>query len=316
MTLEGCVPSMGMPLPGLDDEEGPRVHPDLPFVVDAHVHLFADRLFEAIWRWFGMHGWPIRYKLHAPEVLDFLFSRGVGHVVALHYAHKPGMARAMNTFLAEVARASPRVTAVATVFPGEPGARQILEEGFALGLKGVKLHCHVQSFAPDEEPLHEIYSTCEDHDLPLVIHAGREPRSAAYKVDPHLLCSAERMERVLRDHPKLRVVVPHLGADEFDEYERLLERHDHLWLDTTMMMADYFPDVDPTRMVHARPDRIMYGTDFPNLPYSWDRELRRLARAGVRDATLPALLGGTARALFRIAADQVAAPAASAGKEK
>ena len=42
----------------------------------------------------------------------------------------------------------------------------------------------------------------------------------------------------------------------------------------------------PERLVTMRPARIMYGTDFPILPYAWDRELSRIARAGFSDATL------------------------------
>jgi predicted TIM-barrel fold metal-dependent hydrolase len=206
----------------------------------------------------------------------------------------------MNAFVAELAKSSGRISGLATVFPGEEGARTILDEAFAMGLAGVKLHCHVQCFAPDADALHEVYEACEAHDRPLVMHAGREPASEGYACDAHVLCTADRVDRVLRDHPRLRLCVPHLGADEFDAYERLLERHDRLWLDTTMVVADYFPCPSPQRIVAARPDRIFYGTDFPNLPYAWDRELSRLAKAGFPEASLEQVLGGTAKAFFRI----------------
>jgi len=286
------------PLGAKDDTEGARVPSSLPPIVDAHVHLFPDRVFAAIWRWFDTFGWPIRYKLETPAVIEFLLSRGVERVVGLHYAHKPGIARAMNTFMAEVQKKEARVHGVATVYPGEEGAAAILEEAFAMGLRGVKLHCHVQAFAADQDSMHEIYAACARHDAPLVIHAGREPRAAAYPVDTHAVCGAERVDRVLRGYPKLRLCVPHLGADEFDAYEVLLERHDNLWLDTTMMLAEYFPVTTPTRLVTMRPDRVMYGSDFPNLPYAWDRELSRITRYEKRDDALVSLLGGTARAFF------------------
>ncbi len=294
-----CLDGFAMPLGALDDVAGERVPQGLPPVIDAHVHLFPDGLFEAIWRWFNQHGWPIRYPLKTPEAIAFLKARGVSHVVALTYAHKPGMARALNAYAAELAREHPFVTALGTVLPGEPDAAAIVEEAFALGLRGLKLHCHVQCFAPDSAELGPIYEACARHGLPLVMHAGREPRSAAYRIDPHTLCSAERTARVLRNHPTLKLCVPHLGADEFDPYLALLERHEHLWLDTTMMLAEYFP-MRPSPLFFARPERILYGTDFPNLPYAWDRELRRLGAHGVRDNDLPAVLGENARRLFGI----------------
>ena len=287
-----------LPLPSLNDAEGERLPRGLPPVVDAHVHLFPERVFEAVWRWFEAYGWPIRYRLHTEQVLKFLFARGVTRVVALHYAHKPGMARALNAYMAEVCGREPRVTGLATVFPGEEGAREILESAFASGLRGVKLHCHVQCFAPDAPQLEEVYEICERHERPVVIHAGREPASPHYRCDPYALCSAERLERVLRAHPRLRVCVPHLGADEFDAYERLLERHDNLWLDTTMAVAEYFPGPVPERLVRCRPDRILYGTDFPNLPYAWDREVHKIAAMRLGDDAEAKLLGGNAVALY------------------
>ncbi len=294
-----------MPLPPIDEEEGTEVDPSLGVargsLVDAHVHLFPDRLFEAIWRWFDVHGWPIRYKLKTPDVIAFALARGVGHIVALHYAHKPGIARGMNAYMAEVVRTNPRVTGMATVMPGEPDAPRILEDAFASGLRGVKLHCHVQCFAPDAPALAEIYETCIRHDMPLVIHAGREPKSNGYKCDPHTLCHVDRTEAVLRAYPTLRLAVPHLGADEFEGYQRLLERHDNLWLDTTMALASYFEDdARAFRIVEARPDRIMYGTDFPNIPYAWDRELKRIAARRLPEAALASVLGETARSFYKI----------------
>ena len=69
---------------------------------------------------------------------------------------------------------------------------------------------------------------------------GREPASEHYKCDVRALCAVERIERVLREPRSCSLCVPHLGADEFDGYARLLERYDNLWLDTTMVVADYF----------------------------------------------------------------------------
>ena len=287
-----------LPLPALNDEEGAHLPRSLPPVVDAHVHLFPDGVFEAIWRWFDTHGWPIRYKLHTPKVVDFLFTRGVSRFVALHYAHKPGMARALNEYVAAVQRSDARVIGLATVFPGEPGARALLRDAFAAGLHGVKLHCHVQCFAPDAPELHEVYETCVEFDRPLLMHAGREPASPAYKCDPYALCAVDRVERVLRAHPKLKLCVPHLGADEFDGYEGLLERYDNLWLDTTMLAADYFPMKPTRRLFEVRPEHILYGTDFPNIPYAWDREIRQLLKMKFSTDVEVGMLGRNALQLY------------------
>lgn len=288
------------PKTALTDPEGARVPVGLPPVIDAHVHLFPDRVFEAVWRWFDRHGWPIRYKLHSPQVLEFLFSRGITRVVALHYSHQPGMARALNAYLAELARADPRVTGLATVLPGEADAGEILDEAFRAGLQGVKLHCHVQCFSPDADEVREIYVACERARKPIVIHAGKEPSNPHYRCDTRAICSAERIQHVLEEHPRLKLCVPHLGVDEFGAYERLLERYEGLWLDTTMVLAGYLPIELPIRLLKCRPERIMYGTDFPNIPYAWDRELRRLLELALTAEDQARILGANAREFFNI----------------
>ena len=281
----------------LNDPEGSYLPTSLPPVIDAHVHLFPDRMFEAIWRWFDTHGWPIRYKLKTPAVIEHLLARGVEQIVALHYSHKPGIARSLNRYMAEISASHPRVMGLATVFPGEPESREILEEAFETGLGGVKLHCHVQAFAPDSAALEPVYQACIAAGRPLIMHAGREPSSPAYPIDPYTLCAVDRVEAVLRSYPELRLCVPHLGADEFSGYARLLERYDSLWLDTTMSGADYFDIPFPMEAIERRPERVMYGTDFPNIPYAWDREVKALSRR-CKEEVLEAILGGNARTFY------------------
>ena len=288
------------PLPLLGDPEGEYLPAALPFTVDAHVHLFPDHLFSAVWQWFEQFGWPIRYRLTSPEIINFLLSRGVNHIVALHYAHKPGVARDLNSYMAKLSQSHSAVTAMATVFPGEKKAADILEDAFQSGLHGVKLHCHVQCFDMNSRQMNEIYEVCSGHQKPLIMHVGREPKSPAYACDPYVLCSADKLEKVLRDYPDLNICVPHLGADEFDAYRQMLLKYDNLWLDTTMTLADYLPMDYFPKLIEMRTDRIMFGTDFPNLPYAWDREIRRLIGLNLPDTALERILGKNAMKFYSI----------------
>jgi uncharacterized protein len=289
-----------LPLPSLDDPEGDGIPSSFPPVVDGHVHIFPEPMFEAIWEWFSQFAWPVRYRLHSEAVIEFLISRGVHHIVALHYAHKPGIARLLNEFMAGLCGRHPEITGTAAVFPGETDVKEILEDAFRLGLRGVKLHAHVQCFTLDSPAMHEIYEICSAHGRPLIMHVGREPRNPnyPYPVDPYLICAAEKVERVLRDYPALKVCVPHMGADEFDAYTRMVEQYDNLWLDTTMVFAGYLPGADAPDLARMRMDRVLYGTDFPNIPYAWDRELKRLTGMGLTDDHLEMILGANAMRLF------------------
>lgn len=294
------IGGLALPLPVIDEPEGERLPPGLPPVVDAHVHIFPDALFDAVRAWFDDHAWQVRYRLGAAEIVDFLHARGLAHLVLLQYAHRPGIAGELNRFMAGVCRGRPWVSGLATVFPGEEGAANLLAEAFAAGLAGVKLHAHVQCFTLDGAPLAEVCRACAEAGKPLLVHAGREPWSAHYPCDPYAICRAEHVERLLREYPDLDICVPHLGADEFDAYRRLLERHDNLWLDTTMALGDFFPFEGIPPLTELRADRLLYGTDFPNVPYAWDREIRRIAAMGLPRDRLEGLLFRNAAALFRI----------------
>ena len=282
----------------LTEPEGARVPVGLR-VFDAHVHLFPEPVFRALWRWFETHAWPIRYRLMAEEVISFLESRGVERMTALVYSHRPGMATVLNRFVAELGRAHSAVVPLGTVLPGEPDAAAVVREALGkLALRGLKLHCHVQRMAPDDPRLDEVYRLASEAEKPVLIHAGREPTNAAYGLDTRALCGVDAVERVLQRFPKLKLIVPHLGADEFVEYGALLERYPNLWLDTTMMVGDYFPIGPPAGMLARHVDRLLYGTDFPNVPYAWDRELVRLAAMPFTPEQRERLFWGNAAELF------------------
>ncbi len=288
------------PLPFVNDPEGDRVPDSLPYIVDAHVHLFPDHLFSSVWKWFDNFGWRIRYRLTSEEVINFLLSRGVDHIVALHYAHKPGLARELNAYMADICRSHSQITAMATVYPGEKDAAAILEQAFQDGLGGVKLHSHVQCFEVNGEVMDEIYEVCSARRKPLIMHVGREPKSPAYRCDPYELCRADKLERVLKEYPQLSVCVPHLGADEFDAYQGMLDKYDNLWLDTTMTLAQYLPMDYFPKLAEMRADRIIFGSDFPNLPYAWDREIKQLVQQNLPPNALTKILGQNALEFYHI----------------
>jgi len=212
-------------------------------------------------------------------------------VVALQYAHKPGMAGFVNSYMARLCEEFlGQVIGLATIFPGEEGAKQILSQAFDAGLSGVKLHAHVQCFDMNSKELDEIYQICQEKNKPMVMHVGREPKSEHYLCDPYEICGIDKVETVLRAYPGLKLCVPHLGFDETDSYLNLVREYDNLWLDTAMVLTDYFPQGNPKNFKNYPLHRIMYGSDFPNIPYAWDRELIWLAKAGLSEGVLDRLL--------------------------
>jgi uncharacterized protein len=286
-------------MPSLHDPEDAWVPAGLPAVIDAHVHIFPRSIFSAIWKWFDEHGWHIRYQMNSTQIFEFLFVHGVKHIIAFQYAHKAGIAKGLNDYMAEkCSMSNGRVTGLATVYPGEKNAEIILQEGFDSGLAGLKLHAHVQCFDMNSDAMNCLYECCKTNKKPIVMHVGREPKSSAYRCDPYQLCGAEKLERIVKNFPDLKICVPHLGFDEILPYKKMIEKYDNLWLDTTMAIADYFPITGAIDLNCYRSDRIIYGSDFPNIPYAWDRELKILKAADLPSNVMDRILNRNATDFF------------------
>lgn len=293
-------------MPSINDREGVYVPAGLPAIVDAHVHIFPGNIFSAIWRWFDENAWHIRYQMTTSQIFDFLLLRGIKHIIALQYAHRPGIAKQLNRYMSEKCREyDQQVTGVATVFPGEDDAETILQEAFDDGLSGLKLHAHVQCFDMNADYMDRLYECCRTNQKPIVMHAGREPKSTAYSCDPHQLCRADKLERILKDFPGLKICVPHMGFDEIAAYRDMVEKYDNLWLDTTMAITDYFSIAEKIDLGQYRSDRIMYGSDFPNIPYAWDRELKNLKSADISQKTLEKVSCRNAADFFSLKLDLI-----------
>lgn len=288
-------------LPYHDDPEGNTLPKGISRVIDAHVHVFPDGIFSAVREWFDAYAWKIRYQQTSEDLIAFLLERGVAHVVALQYAHKPGIAAPLNDYMLSLCQRFPgRVTGMATVFPGEEGATRILTDAFEKGLGGVKLHVHVQCFDLNSPQMEEICDICASGKKPLVVHAGREPKSEQYRCDPYELCRAEKVAAILNNFPGLKLCVPHLGFDETAAYAKLAQKFENLRLDTAMVLTDYFPAHTRAPLSRFPLDRVMYGSDFPNIPYAWDRELKFLSGSGLNPEDLDHLLFKTAARFFNI----------------
>lgn len=267
-------------------------------LIDAHVHLFPDRLAQAIRRWFDAHAWDIQHRVGVDEALQTLRDGGIDACVVLPYAHKPGIADALNDFTLELAKQHPMVWPCCTVFPGEDGNERRLDEALSGPFRGVKIHCHVMKIAPDDPALDVVWRASARWRKPVTIHCGPEPSLPGYGVDTHDVSGAARLRKALDRHPGAIAIVPHLGVDETGQFEAMLAEYPGLYLDTTMACTGYFPYEPSPEIIRRHPSRILYGTDFPNLPYAWDRELKALKSLKLPPADEALVLGGNAARLF------------------
>jgi hypothetical protein len=110
---------------------------------------------------------------------------------------------------------------------------------------------------------------------------------------------------VLTAFPRLRLIVAHMGLPEYADFLDLADRYDGVHLDTTMAFTDFTEDFLPFPQ-RALPrladlgDRILLGTDFPNIPYPYLHQLRALERLGLGPDWLRAVCHDNAARLFGV----------------
>lgn len=246
----------------LDDDRRPAF--SLPYpIIDIHTHLMPERLFAAVRAYFKAHLWHPRYDAPAEDLVEILLASGVKRFVFMPYAHRGDMSRSLNHWAANVQNAfTPHAIAFGTFHPDDGDLLpELVDEGFkTLGLRGAKLHPQVGRFALDDPRLDPLYERSVEYGRVLLIHAGRRPEPSEY-------VGARAFGRLMRRHPRLRVIVAHAGADEFEAFFDLCAVHQGVYLDTALVFNKFLGGPPPIERVLEFQDRVLYGSDFPNIPY-------------------------------------------------
>ena len=89
------------------------------------------------------------------------------------------------------------------------------------------------------------------------------------------------MLEVLRRHPWLTAVSAHMGAPEYLEFLEMAEEFERVHLDTTMAFTGFFEEMAPfprdlLPRLRDLGDRVLLGSDFPNIPYPYAHQLESL----------------------------------------
>jgi len=278
-------------------------------MIDVHTHLHPPKLFAAIRRWFAERStWDVSAQPTEPaDVAAALRAAGVERFVFFSYAHKPGIAADLNAWLTAASRAIGGYgLPLATVHLDDATYLEDLRAALDAGCIGLKVHEDVQRLAVDDSRFDPVYETLAGRGAFLLVHVGPIPWE--YPRDT----GAARVERVLERHPDLNVVVAHFGVPDTLRYFALMGRHPHLHLDTTMVFAANSPVGGQSRfdpaLIEGHAERVLYGTDFPNIPYPYSNEREGIEHLGLSPAALHAILRGNAARLIARAGASEAMP--------
>jgi uncharacterized protein len=253
----------------------------LPGLVDVHTHFMPPNVLAKVWAYFEDdrsgtgQAWPIVYKLPEDERVAVLRAFGVRAFGALLYPHKPDMAAWLNSWAADFAARTPDALHSATFFP-EPGAAGYVAQALSSGARLFKAHLQVGGYDPRDERLAPVWGLLADAGVPVVVHCGSGPTPGPYT-------GPAPVSEVLARHPRLIMIIAHLGTPEYGEFLDLAQRYPGVYLDTTMAFTDFMEHLAPfppalRPALAALADRILLGSDFPNIPYPYLGQLEALAR--------------------------------------
>jgi uncharacterized protein len=283
-----------------------RARVGLDSIIDVHTHFMPERLLAAVWAYFDAAGpligrpWPITYREDEQTRVATLRAFGLAAFTALLYPHKPGMARSLNEWGAGFAARTPGCLHSATFF-AEPSAAEDVRRAIEQGARVFKCHLQVGGFDPNDPVLDAAWGLLAEAGVPVVTHCGSGPVAGRFT-------GPAPIARLLARHPALRLVVAHLGMPEYAEFLTLAARYPGVLLDTTMAFTPFIDDAGapfpPAELPRLRDlgDRVLLGTDFPNIPYTYADALEALERTGLGPDWLRAVCHDNAAVLFEISA--------------
>lgn len=248
--------------------------------IDFHVHLFPDKMFEAIWEFFSRHyRRDIIHRLYYQECIQYLREQGVETIVYSNYAHRKGIAEGLNEWNMRVLDEHPELYCFAAVHPDDDNvlayAESLLNHPRVLGFK---LQLLVQRFFPHDRRLFPLYELVMDRGKHILFHVGNGPVGNEY-------VGLDQFKKLLLRYPHMSATVAHMGAYEYRGFMDLLDDHPGLYLDTAYAFFKELQGNGGFNLGNAalekHKDRILYGSDFPNLILPRESEIETLLGYGL-----------------------------------
>jgi len=275
----------------------------IPGVADVHSHFMPRVVMDKVWTYFDdastNYGidWPIEYREDEQARLAILRGLGVRSFTSMIYAHKPGMAAWLNQWAVQFAAEHSDCLHTSTFYP-EDGVVDYVAEAIEAGTRVFKIHLQVGAFDPRHELLKPVWALIAQEQIPVVIHCGSGPVPGSFT-------GPGPTAELIAAHPDLSLVIAHMGAPEYGDFLELADRYENVRLDTTMAFTDFmnrlasFPEeLMPKLQTAGERGDVLFGSDFPNIPYSYEHAAAAVTQLGLGDEFERQVFWGAAAALF------------------
>ena len=124
---------------------------------------------------------------------------------------------------------------------------------------GIKIHADMQQVHLDGAGMVRVFEQLAAENMPAMMHIGGSALNA--------YSEPKRLARDLKAVPEVKVIAAHFGGwMVWEEAWRTLSNLDNIWVDTSSSLYAMTPEEGAKAVRHYRPDRVVFGTDFP----MWD----------------------------------------------
>jgi predicted TIM-barrel fold metal-dependent hydrolase len=279
---------------------------------DTHTHFFPSKLLNTIWEYFEKHYWPI-YRKGTPENLAKLLTTdyGINRYLVLNYAHKSGIAGSLNDWTSHFCKAQERkgkAVPVGTIHPDDQNKTEEMIRIFKdYGFAGIKLQLMVTDFHIWDSRMEPVYEKILEFNRILIVHIGTGPTYSNYNPGKSIECpyvGIKHLKQFLNSYPNIKIIVPHLGAAEYEEMWGLIHDFPNLYFDTAMIGVINNPAFEDglssikNESLYEISDRILFGSDFPNIPYDYNYSIQGWLKREMNTAFYEKLFFRNAEKLF------------------
>lgn len=138
-------------------------------------------------------------------------------------------------------------------------------------IHGIKLYPGYENYFPFDEKLHKLFTYCEDHNHPIVVHTGVMLTGfPGYLEQVHPL----PVDRLATNYPKLNIVMAHMGNPWLTDAIAVMWKNPNVYADLSAFFTEFQP-IDPqeadfflNRMSEVKLffgdfKKFLFGTDWP-----------------------------------------------------
>jgi uncharacterized protein len=180
-------------------------------------------------------------------------------------------------------------------FKGEVAIQQAKKAVRELGFVGFHFHPIMQHFAVNERRFYPLFEVINELRAAVMIDVGTTgmgaglPGGMGAKIR-HAHPSA--IDELAADFPNLKILMAHPGWPWVDETTAVALHKGNVYWEMSGWAPKYFPASLKVDMRARLQDRIMFGSDYPSLPYA--RILREWQELGYPDAVMEKIFHGNA----------------------